>query len=454
MDKGASEFRAGLELVLHPVVPVQSGGGSEVHVAGTGPGYGCRREVGQVVFPDSPGGGVHLEDPVPESGDPDIPLSGREALDVQGLSFRSLESQVFHGSGGQVQQGQAAVFGACEQLALVQEDDRPDHVPGQFAARPAPHEAGHEIPLVPAQGEPVIEHAHPEVSLAVPEHGPDILAGEGFGAGIVVGDDLGALRFHQEDAPVGPEQAHPVLFRDDAADFTGPRAVQLGGGVRIDIGAQDGSAAGGIQEMSRPVRDEVMPGQPAGKAAVTDPFEGAAQAVEAVQVPVGGQEPDGAVAVGLHDIAAEGGGRAVVDEGFPPGIPAEDVFVREPDQTVPVDGDVGGADPAAGQIVPDRARLAGLQVMETDAAGGDEPQAVLLVLGQAHRQPVQDFTIGVLQRLEMHAVVHTDAFARAKPDQAEAVLENAADGIVGKAVIGAEIPETEAGVLGSERKHG
>ena len=99
-------------------------------------------------------------------------------------------------------------------------------------------------------------------------------------------------------------------------------------------------------------------------------------------------------------------------------------------------------------VAADRAVLARFQVMEADAARGDEPQAALPVLGEGHRQSVQDFAGGVLELLEMQAVVHADTFARAKPDESVAVLEDGPDGLVGEAVVRTEITESDMLFLG------
>ena len=136
------------------------------------------------------------------------------------------------------------------------------------------------------------------------------------------------------------------------------------------------------------------------------------------------------------------GDGGVVDELLPGGIPAEDVLVCNPDHAVTVHGDVGRADQAAGCTSPDRPVLAGLQVVEADAESGDEPEPVLAVFHEAHGQAVQDVAVGILERLEMQAVIHTYTFARAKPDQSVAVLEDGTDGIVGESVVRAEIPES------------
>ena len=73
---------------------------------------------------------------------------------------------------------------------------------------------------------------------------------------------------------------------------------------------------------------------------------------------------------------------------------------------------------------------------------------VLAVFREAHRQAVQDVAGGIFELLEVHSVIHADAFARAKPDETVAVLEDGADGIVGQAVIGAEILEIYRKILG------
>ena len=106
------------------------------------------------------------------------------------------------------------------------------------------------------------------------------------------------------------------------------------------------------------------------------------------------------------------------------------------------------ADQAAGRAPPDRPVLARFQVVEADAEGGDEPEPVLAVFHEAHREAVQDVAGGIFERLEMQAVIHTYTFARAKPDQSVAVLEDGTDGIVGESVIRAEIPESGRPVLG------
>ena len=178
------------------------------------------------------------------------------------------------------------------------------------------------------------------------------------------------------------------------------------------------------------------------------PLETAGDVAEPVQVAARGEEPDAAVAVGFDGVAGEEGDGGVVDELLPGGIPAEDVLVRDPDHAVAVHGDVGRADQAAGGAPPDRPVLAGLQVVETDAEGGDEPEPVLAVFHEAHGQAVQDVAGGIFKLLEMQSVIHADAFARAKPDQSVAVLEDGTDGIIGEPVVRAEIPEADGSFLG------
>ena len=195
------------------------------------------------------------------------------------------------------------------------------------------------------------------------------------------------------------------------ADFTGVGPVERRGDVGEDVGAEDDAAGGGGKHMARPVRDDVLPGEALSRAA-GDPLEAAADGVEAVQVAVRGEEPDGAVAVGLDRVAVEQGDGGVVHEGLARGIPAEDVLVREPDHPVAVHGDVGRADEAAGGVAVHGAGFPGREVVEADAARGDEPEPVLRVLGEAHCQAAQDVAGRVLQLLEMQAVVHTDSFAR------------------------------------------
>ena len=114
----------------------------------------------------------------------------------------------------------------------------------------------------------------------------------------------------------------------------------------------------------------------------------------------------------LYRVAVEQGDGGVVHEGLACGIPAENVLVREPDHPVAVHGDVGRADEAAGGVAVYGAGFPGREVVEADAVRGDEPEPVLRVLGEAHRQAAQDVAGRVLQLLEMQAVVHTDSFAR------------------------------------------
>ena len=249
---------------------------------------------------------------------------------------------------------------------------------------------------------------------------------------------------------VGAQPAAPVGFRDDAADLAGIRAVERRGGVREDVGLEHQAAEGGGEDVPRVVRHDVLAGEPVARAAAQDSVETSGAVVEAVHVPARGQEPDAAVAVGLDRVAAEQGDGGVVDELLLAGIPAEDVLVRDPDHPVPVDGDVRRADEAGGGVAAHRPVLAGLQVVEADAEGGDEPQPVLAVLREAHRQAVQDVAGRVLQLLEVQAVVHTYPFARAQPDQSVAVLEDGADGIVGEAVVRREVPEPGGVILGGK----
>ena len=127
------------------------------------------------------------------------------------------------------------------------------------------------------------------------------------------------------------------------------------------------------------------------------------------------------------------------------GVPYEITTLRRDEET---DGRHARADEAALNEPADRPVLARLQVMEADAARRDEPQAALPVLGEGHGQSVQDLAGGILECLEMQAVVHTDSLARAKPDESVAVLEDGPDGVVRQAVVGTEIPEGDGAVLG------
>ena len=270
---------------------------------------------------------------------------------------------------------------------------------------------GNEVPGVAVQGQAVVEHARPEVPLAVQEHGPDILAGDGVRVLAVVGEDLAAVSVHEDDAVVGAQPAAPAAFRDDAADLSAVDPVQGRGGVGHDVGPEDDAAGGGGQDVAGAVRDDILAGEPFSVAAM-DPLEAVADGVEPVQVAGRGEEPDAAVAVGLDRVAAEKGGRGVVHQDFARGVPAEDVLVGEPDVSVAVHRDVGRADEAAGGVAVDGAGFSGREVVEADAARGDEPQAMLRILRQAHRQAVQNVAGSVLERLEMQAVVHADPFAR------------------------------------------
>ena len=270
---------------------------------------------------------------------------------------------------------------------------------------------GNEAPGVAVQGQAVVEHARPEVPLAVQEHGPDVLAGDGVRVRPVVGEDLAAVSVHQDDAMVCAQPAASVTFGDDAADFPRFDLVERPGGVGEDVSLEDDAAGGGGEDVSRSVRSDVLPGEPFTRAAV-DPLESAVDGVEAVQVAGGGKEPDAAVAVGLDRIAAEEGGRGEVDQGFAGRIPAEDILVGEPDHPVAVHGDVGRADEPAGGVEADGPGFPGREVMETDAPGGDEPKPVLWILRDTHRQAVQDVAGRIFQRFEMQAVVQADALAR------------------------------------------
>ena len=269
----------------------------------------------------------------------------------------------------------------------------------------------HMVPGVAVQGQAVVEHSRPEVPLAVQEHRPDVLARDGVRVRPVVGEDLAAVAVHADDAVVGAQPATSASFGDDAADFTVVGPVERSGDVGEDVGAEDDAAGGGGKHMARPVRDDVLPGKALSRTA-GDPLEAAADGVEAVQVAIRGEEPDGAVAVGLDRVAVEQGDGGVVHEGLARGIPAENVLVREPDHSVAVHGDVGRAAEAAGGVAVYGAGFPGREVVEADAARGDEPEPVLRVLGEAHRQAAQDVAGRVLQLLEMQAVVHTDSFAR------------------------------------------
>ena len=207
------------------------------------------------------------------------------------------------------------------------------------------------------------------------------------------------------------ESGSDRAFRDDAADLSAVDPVQGRGGVGHDVGPEDDAAGGGGQDVAGAVRDDILAGEPFSVAAM-DPLEAVADGVEPVQVAGRGEEPDAAVAVGLDRVAAEEGGRGVVHQDFARGVPAEDVLVGEPDVSVAVHRDVGRADEAAGGVAVDGAGFSGREVVEADAARGDEPQAMLRILRQAHRQAVQDVAGSVLERLEMQAVVHADPFAR------------------------------------------
>ena len=81
---------------------------------------------------------------------------------------------------------------------------------------------------------------------------------------------------------------------------------------------------------------------------------------------------------------------------------------------------------------------------------------MLPVFHEAHGQAVQDVAGRILELLEMQSVIHADAFARAKPDQSVAVLEDGTDGIIGEPVVRAEIPEMNVLVLcerGQEKRY-
>ena len=296
-------------------------------------------------------------------------------------------------------------------MAVIDRDDRTDHVSGEVSAGAAAEMPGNEAPGVAVQGQAVVEHARPEVPLAVQEHGPDVLAGDGVRIRPVVGEYLAPVSVHQDDAVVRAQPAASAAFGDDAADFPRFDLVERPRGVGEDVGLEDDAAGGGGEDVSRSVRSDVLPGEPFSRAAV-DPFEPAVDGVEAVQVAGGGEEPDAAVVVGLDRIAAEEGGRGEVHQGFAVGVPAEDVLVGEPDHPVAVHGDVGRADESAGGVAADGPGFPGREVMETDAPGGDEPQPVLRILRDTHRQAVQDVAGRVFQRLEVQAVVHADALAR------------------------------------------
>ena len=448
VDEGASRLGRGLEAIRRPVVAVQAGRGSQVQVAGAGAHDRGGGQVGQILLLDLPGGEVHPVDAVAERGDPKVVSVQAQALDIDRFALRPREGQVFHGLVGQVQQREAAVFGAGEDVGVVHDDDRADHVAGQVAARAAAQVAVHHAPQVPVEGQAVVEHAHPDVPLPVAQHGPDVFARQGRRIGVVMGEDTGLAVLHQDDAVVGAQPAASVGFGDDAADLAGVRMVEGRGGVREDVGLEHQAAEGGGQDVSVVVRDDVLAGEPIGRAAAEDPVEVPGDVVETVHVPVGGQEPDAAVAVGLDGVAPEQGDGGVIHELLPLRVPAEDVLVRDPDHPVAVHGDVGRADEAAGSVAADRPVLSGLQVGEADSLRRDEPQPVLAVFRQAHRQGVQNVAVRVLQVLEMQAVVHADSFTRTQPDEAVAVLEDGPDGIVGEAVVGAEVPESRGVFLG------
>ena len=211
---------------------------------------------------------------------------------------------------------------------------------------------------------------------------------------------------------VGTQPAVSIAIGDDTPDFPGAGPVERRGDIGEDVRAEDDAAGGGGQHVARPVRDDILPGE-AFSRAVGDPLEVAADVVEAIQTAVRGEEPDRAVAVGLDRAAVEQGDGGVVYEGLARGIPAIDVFIREPDEPVAIHGDVGCADKTAGGIMVYGAGFPGREVVETDAARGDEPEPVLRVLRDTHREPVQDIARRVFERFEMQAVVHTDTFARA-----------------------------------------
>ena len=250
----------------------------------------------------------------------------------------------------------------------------------------------------------------------------------------------------EDEAPVGAQGATAVRPGDDAADLSLRCPVTDGGGVREDVRLQDQAARGGGEDVPGTVRDEVLAGKHFARPG-PDPFEPAAPGLETVQVSAGGEEPDGAVAVGLDRVAAELRQGGVIREPAGGGVPAVDVLVGEPDHAVAVHGDVSGAHHDAGRVPVDGPGLPGGKVQIADAPRGDEPEPVLPVFRQGDGEPVQDVAGRILQRLEMQAVVHADAFARAQPDQPVAVLEDGADRVVRQAVVGAVVPEPERGVL-------
>ena len=188
MDETAAEFRAGLEAVRGPVIPVQPGRRPQIDIAGAGACDRGGRQFGEIGLADFPAREIHPVDAVPEGGDPKIALIQAEALDIEGGAARSGEGEILDGIVREVQQDQAAVFGAGQDMAVIDRDDRTDHVSGEVSAGAAAEMPGNEAPGVAVQGQAVVEHARPEVPLAVQEHGPDVLAGDGVRVRPVVGE--------------------------------------------------------------------------------------------------------------------------------------------------------------------------------------------------------------------------------------------------------------------------
>ncbi len=450
LEQGVDEIAAGfgtrVEAVRRTVVPVQAGGRAHVKFTAAGIQDAGGRQAGQVVLRYLPTGEIHPVHAVSEGRDPQVVPFQAEPLDVEHAAFGTGESQVFHAIVRQVQQGESAVFGAAQDVPVIDRDDRPDHAAAEVPAFPAAQVAGHQVLRVPQEGETVVEQAHPQVSLAVAEHGPDILACDGFRIGPVMGVVPHPVPVQEDEAPVGAQGAAAVRTGDDAADFSSLRPVSDGRGVREDVRLKDQAARDGGKDVPGAVRNEVLAGEHFARP-VPDPFEPAAPGLETIQVSAGGEEPDGAVAVGLDRVAAELRQGGVIREPPGGGVPAVDVLVGEPDHAAAVHGDVPGAHHDAGCVPVDGPGLPGGKVQIADSPRGDEPEMVLPVLRQGEGEPVQDVAGRIFQRLEMQAVVHTDAFARAQPDEAVAVLEDGADRIVRQAVVGAVVPEPERGVL-------
>ena len=168
-------------------------------------------------------------------------------------------------------------------------------------------------------------------------------------------------------------------------------------------------------------------------------FELVAALVVVVELAAGRQDPHDVVGVD-GDLAGETGAAGVGFDFFRRLEVAVDFVAREPDAALPVRLEViarAGAQPA------ETLRLPGEGVVVADALRRTEPDQPVLVLRDVHGGQGRD--AGASQRrvraAEIVAVEAGQAVTRADPDEAEAVLISAVDGVGGEAFVGGEMAE-------------